>query len=260
MSKKEMQKDDKKIFKKWLVIMGLAFILGFVAAELLVFNQEMIDSFLQMLENEKGILYIPLVVVFFLTTVLGYGYTFLKYRTAKRLVEEGYDDDSYDRAEEDLSKVSVATNVLSGFNYLLFGICLFSVGMGDNEVSKMQAISSVATLVIFSVATACNVMIQNKTVNLNKKMNPEKRGNVFDKKFVKEWVESCDEAEKALIYESAYSAYRIAISISTGMWAISLIGMMSFHTGVLPIIISSVMMIVLISTYSVTAYKLQYKK
>lgn len=260
MSKEETQKKDKKIFIKWIVFILLAFFLGVIGGAFTTINSEKIDDYLQMIADTNNILLIPLVVLFLLTTVVGYGYSFLKYRKAKKLVEEGYSDDSYDKAEEDLSKASVVTNILCGFNYLFFGICLFSAGMGGNDLSLKQAAFSFVIIIIFVIASACNVIMQNKGVNLDKKMNPEKRGNVFDKKFAKEWLASCDEAEKAVIYESAYSAYRFAIGILTGLWAVSLIGMMSFHTGVLPIIISSVMMIVLITTYSVTAYKLQFKK
>ena len=260
MSKKEKQKNDKKVFIKWIFTIALAFILGCIGGILASAHPEMIDAFLQMFANTNDFLLILLVVLFLLSIVLGYGYSFFKYRKAKQLVEKGYDDDSYEKAEEELSKVSLVSNILSGFNYLFFGVCLFSAGMAESDLSLKQIVFSFVTIILFIIAMACSVIIQNKGVNLNKKMNPEKRGNVFDKKFAKEWLGSCDEAEKALIYESAYSAYRVAIGISIGLWAISLIGMMSFHTGVFPIIVSSVMMIVLVSTYSITAYKLQFKK
>ena len=260
MSKKEIQNNDKKTFIKWLVIILFAGFLGFSGGIIAKAHPEMIDAFLQMLANTNDFLMIPLVVLFLLSTVLGYGYSFFKYRKAKQLVEKGYDDDSYEKAEEELSKASVVSNVLCGFNYLFFGICLFAAGMAENDLSLKQLAFSFVTIILFIIASICNVIMQNKGVNLDKKMNPEKRGNVFDKKFAKEWLASCDEAEKAVIYESAYSAYRVAIGISTGLWGISLIGMLSFHTGVLPIIVTSVMMIVLITTYSVTAYKLQFKK
>ena len=260
MSNKETQKNDKKTFIKWIMIILLAGILGFIGGIFAGENPEMIDAFLQILANTSDFLMIPLVVLFLLSIVLGYGYSFIQYRKAKQLVEKGYDDDSYDKAEKELSKASLVSNILCGFNYLFFGICLFSTGMAEKDVSVKQLVFSFLTIILFIIASACSIIIQNKCVNLNKKMNPEKRGNVFDKRFAKEWLGSCDEAEKALIYESAYSAYRVAIGISTGLWAVSLIGMMSFHTGVLAIIVSSVMMIVLISTYSVTAYKLQFKK
>lgn len=260
MSNKDTQKNDKKIFIKWVFVIVVAFILGCTGGFLAGEHPEIIDAFLQMLANTSDFLMIPLVVLFLLSIVLGYGYSFYKYRKAKQLVEKGYDDDSYDKAEKELSKASLVSNILCGFNYMFFGICLFSAGMAEEDLSIQQLAFSFVTILLFIIAMACSVIIQNKSVNLNKKMNPEKRGNMFDKKFAKEWLGSCDEAEKALIYESAYSAYRVAIGISTGLWAVSLIGMMSFHTGVLAIIVSSVMMIVLISTYSITAYKLQFKK
>ncbi len=260
MNKIENEKNDRKIFIKWLILILLVAFAGFLGGVLASANSEKIDAFLQMIMNAKDFVTIPCIVLFVATTVFGYGYVFMNYRKAKGFVEAGYDDDTYDKAEEILSKASVGINVLAGINYLFFGVCLFLAGMGDSELTKTQAVLSLITIATFIVANICSISMQNKTVALDKKMNPEKRGNVFDKKFAKEWIESCDEAEKSLIYQSAYTAYRVAISFSTALWGISLIGMMSFHTGVLAVVVSSIIMIVLISTYSVTAYKLQHKK
>ena len=39
---------------------------------------------------------------------------------------------------------------------------------------------------------------------------PEKKGDPASRKFQKEWLESCDEAERAMIYQSAYKSYMTA--------------------------------------------------
>ena len=39
-------------------------------------------------------------------------------------------------------------------------------------------------------------LIAKLVVDLEKKLNPEKKGSVFEMQFQKTWLESCDEAQK----------------------------------------------------------------
>ena len=260
MSKVKSEKKERKVFIKWLVLMLLGFFVGFLGGDLVMLNSEKIDVVLQMMSIAKDVFSIPFLILFALVIVVGYGYVFVKYNKAKRIVKKGYDDEAYDIAEETLAKVSVATNILSGLNYLFFGVCFYLVDIVTGEVTTIRAILSVITIILFVIGIICSIAMFHKTVKLDQRMNPEKKGNVFDKKFAAEWIGSCDEAEKALIYQSSYKAYQIAVRVATVLWGMSIVGMMGFHTGVFAVVVSSIMLIVLVSTYSVTAYKLQHKK
>ena len=44
-------------------------------------------------------------------------------------------------------------------------------------------------------------------VDAAKKTNPEKTASVYDTKFQKKWLDSCDEAEKIMIGKCAFKAY-----------------------------------------------------
>ena len=50
-------------------------------------------------------------------------------------------------------------------------------------------------------------MIQKKIVDFIKSYSPEKRGNVFDLAFNKDWIDSSDEREKFEIYKAGYKSY-----------------------------------------------------
>ena len=43
------------------------------------------------------------------------------------------------------------------------------------------------------------MVLQQKLIDLTKRLYPEKKGSVYDPKFQKKWYDSCDEAERALI-------------------------------------------------------------
>lgn len=70
----------------------------------------------------------------------------------------------------------------------------------ERETMLMALIGLVAALTVFTV-------VQKLCVDLLRRVNPEKRGSVLDTRFKKDWLGSCDEAEKLNIYKSAYKAY-----------------------------------------------------
>lgn len=51
------------------------------------------------------------------------------------------------------------------------------------------------------------------TVKATKTIHPEKRDNVFDTKFQKDWFQSCDEAEQQKIGQCSYFCFRLMSGI-----------------------------------------------
>lgn len=79
------------------------------------------------------------------------------------------------------------------------------------------------------------VTAQNRIVNFTKEINPEKKGSVYDLKFQKTWIASCDEAEQLQIYRAAFRAYTAMNYAALGMFLVCFIGMLSWNFGLLPI-------------------------
>ena len=52
-------------------------------------------------------------------------------------------------------------------------------------------------------------MYQVATVKQIQKKDPMKHGDAADLRFQKEWIRSCDEVEKRVIYEASYKAYTV---------------------------------------------------
>lgn len=78
------------------------------------------------------------------------------------------------------------------------------------------------------------IILQQKLVDLTKRLNPEKKGSVYDTKFQKKWYESCDEAERAVIGQCAMKAYQAMCRVCLGLWAVFALGGMFFDWGFLP--------------------------
>lgn len=92
----------------------------------------------------------------------------------------------------------------------------------------------VLAIVTFLVILAEGVIIQQKVVDITKIMYPEKTASVYDLKFQKKWVDSCDEAEKIMIGRCAFEAFKVTNSVCGALSIILAISALMFDIGFLP--------------------------
>ena len=79
------------------------------------------------------------------------------------------------------------------------------------------------------------IIIQQRCVDAVKRMNPEKTASVYDVKFQRKWMDSCDEAERAQIGQACYRAYMVGTKVCIFLWVALLILNFVFDFGLLPI-------------------------
>ena len=113
------------------------------------------------------------------------------------------------------------------------------------------------TIVPFIVGVLTLTVLQQKIVDCVRLMNPEKRGSVYDMNFNKKWEESCDEAEKFMIYKAAYKAYRVVSILCVFLWMIFVILGMVTGIGFLPTITVIIIWVVLVCVYNYYCIKYQ---
>ncbi len=117
--------------------------------------------------------------------------------------------------------------------FLLSAMCAGFVGNAGTE-RMMPAPMFFGGLTAFLADLFVPMVLQQKLVDLTKRLNPEKHGSVYDTKFQKKWYDSCDEAERALIGQCAFKAYRAMCYTCMGLWLVFLLGGMFFDWGFLP--------------------------
>ncbi len=159
------------------------------------------------------------------------------------------------KIEQKLSYVLWFSNLILYGAYFFFGVGVWACGISEGWQSikevPMARLILVFVHMIGSLIVAC--IIQQHAINLEKEINPEKSGSVYDTKFSSKWLESCDEAEKYTTYKCSYKSHRITNLTVSMLWVICLIGQMTFHTGVFATVVVSVIMLVQISVYSLQA-------
>ena len=172
-----------------------------------------------------------------------------QYRAAKKLCDswDGEDEQLADSIEITLSYVLLVTALATILDFFFLSAAFLS------DTPLITALLFLASIVLV-------VLLQQRAVDLSRRMNPEKRGSVYDTKFQKKWMDSCDEAERAQIGQASYQAFRVTTGACLGLWVVFTVLNFSFDIGLLPSLAVLVVFGVLQITYCLTCIRLTRSK
>ena len=163
------------------------------------------------------------------------------YAAAKRRWRgwDGEDEDVISRVEEQLSWALL----LSGLTVLVDFGCM---SVGAVYTQGMEGLICVAELVV-----SCTVLVvlQQKIVDLERRINPEKRGSVYDVHFQK----------KRQMGQAAHKAFVAATYVCFGLWLALFFLDRVFDTGLLPMVLVLVILGVMQVTYTLECIRLSRK-
>ena len=179
---------------------------------------------------------------------LGLGWWF--YAKARRIYQtwDGEDEERIEKAEEDLSWALLMSAVAMLWDF--FFVSVLVVCEGNWPMGRLGGLG------MFFVSIAVIVVHQQKVVDLTRRINPEKQGSVYDTKFLKKWMDSCDESEQRQMGQAAFKAYRAAVNTCLWMWAALIVLYYAFDTGLLPIVMVLVIFGVLQIVYTLECIRL----
>lgn len=168
-------------------------------------------------------------------------------RAARWNGEDETEADAIDRALSICLWVSNAIMILS----LLFAAASFS-GLMHSVEPGMALFCSVGLM----LSMLAHLLYQQKVVDLTRRLYPEKEGSVYDMRFQKKWMASCDEAEQAIIGQCAMKAMTAANKTCMALWIFFCLAGMVFDIGFLPAAAVCVVWLVSQSVYSYWSMKL----
>lgn len=156
------------------------------------------------------------------------------YKGAKKLLSawDGENEEIYDSIDRKLSINIWITSAVLSLSYFLLA-ATYSGGFEIFEDGNGVA-SLVAGIVGLSAIIIETIVIQQKCVDVAKSMNPEKTASVYDTRFQKKWVDSCDEAEKIVIGKCAFKAYSTTNTVCAVLAIVLAVGALIFNIGFLP--------------------------
>jgi hypothetical protein len=174
------------------------------------------------------------------------------YFSAKGMVNQWDGEDEAVSADIE-KKISIALWINS--TILVVGLFLagaaYSVGLSGGDLVLFPL-----TIVAFLVLLWESVFVQQKLVDLTKRLYPEKTASVYDVRFRKKWLDSCDEAEKIIIGKCAYKAYSAATYTCLVLWMVFTLSALFLDTGFLPVLAVCIVWGVMQSVYYYWSIKL----
>lgn len=166
---------------------------------------------------------------------------------------DGEDEAVSAQAERTVSIGLWISSLLMVAAFFLFA-AFYSGGVGGAVEGPVRFFG---TLAAFLALLALTILFQQRYVDLTKRLNPEKKGSVYDIKFKKEWFAQCDEAERAQIGQCAWRAYNVMNGACLILWMVFTLTGLLLGTGFLPPLTVCAVWAAGLSAYSIEGIRQQ---
>ena len=130
--------------------------------------------------------------------VVCFVWAYRAYGRAMGLAQSGKDEDVI-AALDTLDGTMIALEIQS-----MTTVCMMAFSVAIMPMAPFVVLASVLMMLISMLA---GIFAQRRVIEEVKHLCPEKRGDVLDRHFTRQWYESCDEAERARIGFAAYKSF-----------------------------------------------------
>ena len=196
----------------------------------------------------QNILMIQIISALFFVGIAIY-YVFKSNRLLHRLSPMDDDETVELSLDNALNKGLFINNIYVILSFLFFG---FAVDMTNKWI--------IASIVVFLVVFVVSMLIEIKSIQIIQSKDPMKKGDPASIKFDKQWIDSCDEAERLLIFKAAYKNMIFSKYMIMFVFIVTLFSKMIFDTGNYPIVIVSMIWLFQNIHYMVVSIKLSKEK
>lgn len=240
-----------KEIKKAAVLIAVCIvlmILGFICGRMLR-GLDVVAMLQNVSDRSIGI---ALTVVYAVLTVVGMGIMIGTYVRSTAMIKhwDGEDEDEIMRIEGYLNYPVITASVLMIFSCCLFSCCCY-------YMLHESRIYDLVPILCEVICLAGTFTITKKTIDLEKQLNPEKKGSLLDLTFQRQWMASCDEAQRLNAYRAGFAGFQAGNIACLVMWIMVFIGQLVLRTGVLPIVSICIVWFVMTIAYMYTALKLE---
>lgn len=252
------KKEDSSKLKGFIIMMSVCLLAGFVVGFVVAAMGD-VGIFKGMAAMVSGTIKAISMYANFVLTIVSLIVVVTLYSQSRKMFAawDGEDEDIYKVFER---KLSIATIILGVNQVLLFVFMAIGI-IRMSELKTQGKAVFIVSVIIFIIGIfgtlIFTIIAQQKVVNFEKEINPEKRGSVFDNKFQKKWVESCDEAEKQQIFEASYTSYKAVNTTCMGILFVCMLGAKLWDFGVMPACITGIIWLVSILSYSIKCLKFE---
>lgn len=230
-----IKQENKKAMPKFILIVVLSLVLGGILGFSLVsLNLEEFDSALA----AAGLFFTNFVAPWLIIAlpVVELAVCLPIYFSAKKQLSawDGEDEAVSSQIEARLSVCIWVTGLSTVLAFFLLSAMFAGFVQNAGTPRMMPKELFFGGLAAFLIDLFAPMALQQKLVDLTKRLYPEKQGSVYDTKFQKKWYDSCDEAERLIIGQCALKAYQAMATACMALWVVFALGGMFFSWGFLP--------------------------
>ena len=183
-------------------------------------------------------IFLLLLILLYLPSV----YLFIKGKSIFLELDNMLDEECDIQTKVGQRKLDIALSlngVFMIFNFMLFGMT-FAKLMNNEFV----------IIAIFMVNMFASSMLEISTIKFIQKVDNRLKGDPTSLRFSKDFLESCDEAEKLKIYKSGYHGFQFTKNVSLVFVILTMLGNMLLDTGGFPVFVSCSMLLTIIGSNS----------
>ena len=196
-------------------------------------------------------------IMYGVLTLAAFVFIFVMYGRLRHAIVswDGENEDEIADIERRITNVSALPCVVVFVGLVLFPVCIYAI---DRSYSNSKGMSiTIVSEAVFVVSMILYCVVEKLVIDEEKKLNPEKKGNIFDIHFRRDWEKSSDEAELIAIAKSSKKGFMAGIKVGFVMWILMFVSMFAFDTGVMPIVAVGLVLIVMYVAYCREFVRLQ---
>lgn len=248
-------KTKKKVnsYLKFLLWMAFGGVVGAAMGFGASFSEEGLRSFFENARVWIGTHIVLILAVFLVTALVVSVVCYRKGEVFIRLFLDSMDDDQQDELEQRFdfwSNIGMTTTSI----LIYLSIAVFAFGLWDRGGDEL--VQLLLGAVLFLVTGVICGFYQVAAVRQVQKKDPMKRGDAADIRFEKDWLGSCDEVEKRIIYEAGYKAFSMTRMVIMIAMVFCIIGQLYFGGCLTAIVMLTLCNIISTIIYTCYATKL----
>ncbi|MDO4312115.1 MAG: DUF3169 family protein [Eubacteriales bacterium] len=230
-------------------------ILGMIGAIAIGFGGKSIEHGMAVMLTQLQQIMLPIMVGLTVISVVYGEWNLRKERELCQRVRETEDEecDRWEYLEEKNGAWGMIANVLSQ----VLCILVLSLGYSAKYIGEGNHKGFLAVCIVFLVCFGYDGFWQMRYIRTVQKAYPEKKGDPASRKFYQEWLNSCDEAEREMIYQSAYKSYIRINKCIPILLVVAMLGHLYFNTGLMAIIMVSVIWLIVMVSYLRSCVKMK---
>ena len=260
---KEIKKEDRKKMPIFFIVLVICLVFGYFVGGLFSAEHDLLNKISEFFSNHKHIISIGFTGCIYLYGIISFIIAIPSYVKLKKLWnKEDERDDNWEYIENRIEKNTSFLSICLIMSYFLFAGSMYNLRNNlyalDSIPEKLALIydrSFFVSIIGVTVLSVVYFTLQRKNIELEKLMNPERKGSLYDFSFTKKWSATLDEAELKQVGVAAYKAFNIVnMTCTIVMIALMVIGMFVEIT-MFPVITVTVIWMAQIIAFSIESNK-----